>query len=445
MEEVFAWHERPGALRRLTPPWVDVEVLESEGGIRDGARVVLRIRKGPLDVRWELEHLDFEENRRFRDRQVSGPLAHWVHTHRFSPTEEGGTLVEDVVEWKAPLGSAGDLFAVPTVERELRRLFAFRHRRMRNDLDLHARREDVRPLTVAISGSSGLIGSALADLLTTGGHTVVPIVRHRDEAGKGSIFFDWRSEEIDVAGLERTDAVVHLAGEPIPGIRWTADKKRRILESRVKSTRFLAKTMAGLHAGPSTLVNASAVGYYGGRGDEILDESKGPGRGFLADVCREWEAATERAERSGVRVVRLRTGFVLSAAGGALGTMLLPFKLGLGGRLGDGRQYVPWIDLDDEVGIILHALTTSDVKGALNLTAPHPVPQSTFSDTLGRVLGRPTIVPLPGFAVKALLGEMGKELLLRGQRAKPERTLASGYSFLFEGLEESLRFQLGRP
>jgi uncharacterized protein (TIGR01777 family) len=202
--------------------------------------------------------------------------------------------------------------------------------------------------------------------------------------------------------------------------------------------------MAELHAGPSTLICGSGVSYYGDRGDEILNEQSSPGRGFLAGVCRAWEEATKRAERSGIRVVNVRTGFALSPAGGALGSMLLAYQLGMGGRVGNGRQYLPWIDLDDVIGIIYHALMKGDVRGPLNLTSPRPVPQATFANALGRVLGRPTVVPLPGLAVKALFGEMGEETLLAGQRAYPRRTEEAGYRFLYDDLEASLRHKLGR-
>lgn len=445
-DEVFAWHERPGAFERLTPPWADVTVLEREGGIRDGGRVLLRVSKGPLDVKWELRHRDYEEGRRFRDEQVSGPLSSWVHTHRFLPADDGGTVVEDEVEWEPPLGAAGEMFAHRAVEKELRRLFAFRHRRLRHDLDLHARYADRPRMTVAVSGASGLIGSALTHVLTTGGHRVVPMVRRRSELDEhdGGVYWNWRRDEIDRDALEKADAVVHLAGEPLFGLRWTEQKKRAIWDSRVKGTELIARTMAGLHTGPATLVSGSAVGYYGNRKDEIVTEKSSPGKGFLAELCQAWEDATTRADRSGVRVVRVRTGLVLSAAGGALETMLMPFKMGLGGRLGSGRQYFPWIDLDDEVGILLHAVMDDTVKGPLNATSPHPVPQATFADTLGRVLGRPTVVPVPKLAIRSLFGEMGKELLLQGQRARPDRTRDVGYDFLMEGLEESLRFHLGK-
>ncbi|NNK63846.1 MAG: TIGR01777 family protein, partial [Gemmatimonadetes bacterium] len=232
-------------------------------------------------------------------------------------------------------------------------------------------------------------------------------------------------------------------GEPINGVRWTTAKKKAIRDSRVIGTRTLAAAISGAHD-VKTLVSASAVGFYGGRKDEILSEKSARGTGFLADVCVEWEAATERAEGAGVRVVKVRTGLVLSPAGGALPVMLTAFKSGLAGRVGNGRQYVPWIDLDDCVGIFYHALMESGVRGVLNGTAPNPVTNATFTDVLGRVLRRPTVVPVPALAVRAMLGEMGDELLLRGQRARPEATLAAGFDFRYEGLEEALRHQLGR-
>ena len=249
---------------------------------------------------------------------------------------------------------------------------------------------------------------------------------------------------MDPAGLEGVDAVVHLAGESIAAVRWTESKKREILESRERGTRLLARSMAQLDRPPATLVSASGVNYYGDRGAELLTEESPPGEGFLARVCRSWEKATEEAEDAGVRTAHFRSGMVLSPAGGALGTMLLPFRLGVGGRLGSGRQYVPWIDLDDHVALILHALSHSSVEGPVNAVGPGPVPNATFTSTLGRVLGRPTLIPVPALGVRALLGEMGEELLLSGQRAVPRKAESSGFDFFSEDLETALRHQLGR-
>lgn len=446
VETVFAWHERQGALERLTPPWGEVEVVEREGGIRDGARVVLRVHGGPTSFTWELRHRDFELNRRFRDEQVSGPLESWVHTHGFAPGPDGGTELEDVVEVEPPLGAAGDLLAPGFIERELDRLFPFRYRRLQNDLDRHAAHADRPRLTVAITGSSGMIGSALRHFLTTGGHRVLRMVRDRDEVGEDALYWNAREGEIDVDRLEEADAVVHLAGESIAGGRWTDEKKEAILESRVRGTKLVARALAELEgSGPSTLVSMSAVGFYGDRGEERLDESSAPGEGFLSEVTRAWEASTAVAEKAGIRVVKVRGGMVLSPGGGALGKMLFPFKMGVGGRLGSGKQYMSWIDLDDVVGILHHALMTDSLQGPVNATAPNPVTNATFTSALGRVLGRPTVIPVPSLAVKAVFGQLGEELLLQGQRVLPRKALESGYRFAFEGVEESLRFQLGKP
>lgn len=443
LREVFAWHEKPGALRRLTPPWEDLRVAHASGGIRDGAKVELVMKKGPIDLTWHIEHRDFIQDRQFVDVQVKGPFERWVHTHRFSSDEGGGTLMEDEVEWEPPMGMAGEFFAGPMVQRDLERGFAFRHRRLAHDLDLHKTFADRPRLKVAITGSGGLIGRALSALLTSGGHQVVPMVRSRSRAVDGAVFWDPMAGHVDTEGLVGVDAVVHLAGEPINGVRWTRAKKDAIRDSRVKGTRTLSEAIAGLHD-VKALIMASAVGYYGGRKDEIITETSGRGKGFLADVCVEWEAAAKRAEGAGVRVVKVRNGLVLSPGGGALPVMLTAFKSGMAGRVGNGRQYVPWVDLDDCVGIFYHALMNPSIKGVLNGTGPNPVTNATFTDILGRILSRPTVVPVPALAVRAMLGEMGDELLLQGQRARPEATLAAGYRFRYEGLEDSLRHQLGR-
>ncbi len=442
-DEVFAWHTRPGALQRMTPPWEDVRI-ERPAEIRDGSRAVLHLKKGPVDLTWEVEHKQVQPGRGFVDEQVRGPFERWVHHHRFLPAEGGGCVVEDEIDWEPPLGSAGDLLASPLVERDLRRGFAFRHRRLAHDLSLHRAFRDRPRLTVAMTGSGGLIGSALGHLLTTGGHRVIPLVRSRDAAGPDAIYWNVERQEIDAERLRGVDAVVHLAGEPINAVRWTEAKKKAIRDSRVQGTELLARAIASQPDGPSALVMASAVGYYGGRGDEIVTERSGPGRGFLAETCVQWEAAARRAEGAGIRVVKIRNGLVVSPAGGALPMVTAAFKTGLGGRLGSGRQYVPWVDLDDVTGIFHHALMDGTVRGALLAAAPHPLPNAAFTDVLGRVLHRPTLVPVPSLAVKAMLGEMGDELLLKGQRVRPEATLAAGYRFRYESFEDSLRHQLGR-
>ena len=445
-DEAFAWHERSGAFERLAPPWEDVEVVSRSGGIRDGADVHLKVHKGPVALDWHLRHVDHVPGERFVDEQVSGPFEHYRHEHRFLPGEEAGTtLLEDHLRWDVPLGAAGEFLGGTRVARDLDRTFRFRHTRLAQDLALHSRFADAPRKRVAITGASGLIGAALSNLLTTGGHEVVPVTRNRAaaEAGKG-IWWSIEDDAIDEEGLVGVDAVVHLAGEPINAVRWTAEKKKAIRESRVQGTRLISRVVAQLPGGPEALICASAVGYYGDRGDEVMTEESSRGRGFLAETVEAWEAASRRAEGAGIRVARLRFGLVLTPAGGALPKMLWAFKSGLAGRIGSGRQYVPWIDLDDVTGLLYHAVMDGSMKGVLNGTAPNPVTNATFTDILGRVLHRPTVVPVPSLAVKAALGEMGQELLLKGQRARPVRTEKLGYRFRFRDLEESLRHQLGR-
>jgi len=442
-EEVFDWHERPGALERLTPPWADVQVVHRSGGIKDGGKVGLRIKRGPTSFRWDLRHLDYVYGKQFRDEQVSGPMRSWVHTHSFAPHPDGGTAVEDEVEVAPPLGSAGAALGPVFVRRELNRLFRFRYRRLFTDLARHAKYADRPRLRIAISGASGMVGSSLRHFLTTGGHEVIPLVRDSRNLEGGAVFWNPATGVIDEKSLTRVDAVVHLAGTPIANGRWTEARKRSIKQSRVRGTELLARTLATMKNGPKVFVSASAVGFYGDRGAANMTESDRAGKGFLAEVCRAWEGATKPAERAGVRVVTLRTGVALSPAGGALGQMLLPFKMGAGGRLGSGKQYMSWIDLDDLTALIYHALYDDSLRGVVNATAPHPVTNATFTSALGRALGRPTVLPVPGLAVKAAYGELGTELLLWGQRVLPRKITEAGFDFFYDGVEESLRFQLG--
>jgi uncharacterized protein len=302
-------------------------------------------------------------------------------------------------------------------------------------------------MKVAVSGSSGFIGAHLVDELETEGHEVVRLVRPGGPAGSGTIRYDPDSGAIDAAAMEGLDAVVHLAGVGIASRRWSGGHKKRVLESRVNGTSLLARTLSTLKQPPSVWLTASAVGYYGDGGDEILTEDSPSGDGFLAAVCRAWEAAAAPARESGIRVLRFRTGtMVLSPSGSALQRILVPFRLGLGGRLGSGRQWWSWISLDDELGAIRFLLDRTDISGPVNLTAPQPVTNEEFTRVLARVLGRPALVVVPPLALRAGLGaQMADELLLWGQRAIPARLTAAGYDFRHADLETALRAMLARP
>ena len=286
-------------------------------------------------------------------------------------------------------------------------------------------------MRVAVTGSTGLVGSALVEHLVAKGHEVVRLKR--------PAHWDPDKRTVDVSAFSDIDAVVHLAGENIAGGRWTAARKKRILESRVKGTKLIAETIAKMERAPQVLVSASAIGYYGDRGGEVLREESAAGAGFLPDVCRQWEAATDAATRKGIRVVHLRTGLVLSGKGGALGKMLLPFRLGLGGKIGSGNQYWSWISIDDLCAGILHCIQANTLHGAVNMVSPSPITNLEFTKVLGGVLSRPTILPMPAFAARLVLGEMADALLLASARVEPAKLLASRFVFRHKDLETTLK------
>jgi uncharacterized protein (TIGR01777 family) len=293
---------------------------------------------------------------------------------------------------------------------------------------------------VLVSGSSGLIGSAVVRALRRDGDDVVPLVRSGGD-GRSAVAWDPASGRFDAVGAEGADAVVHLAGRSIAG-RWNAEGKQAIRESRVVGTRLLAQGLADLTRRPPVLIVASATGYYGDRGDEILDESSSVGSGFLAEVCRDWEAAADPARRAGIRVVHLRFGVVLAKEGGALAQMLTPFRLGLGGKLGSGDQWMSWVALEDVVEVVRAAIS-GDASGPLNVVAPNPVRNEEFTRTLGRVLSRPTFFSVPAFAARLAFGEMADEALLASSRAVPKRLLDAGFRFRHAELEDALRAMVG--
>lgn len=296
-------------------------------------------------------------------------------------------------------------------------------------------------MKILISGSTGLIGLALLPYLESAGHGVTRLVRSLQGAGEPSIEWDPARGVLDEKSLEGFEAVIHLAGENIAG-RWSPEKKERIRQSRVLGTRLLCDTLARLERPPHTLLCASACGIYGDRGDELLSEESEHGKGFLADVCRQWEAATDPAVRQGIRVVNLRFTMVLSPRGGALAAMLTPFRLGVGGPLGSGNQFTSWIAIDDAVQGIGHALATESIRGPVNFAAPHPVHNIEFARILGGVLHRPALLPAPAFALRLLYGEMADEVLLASQRIVPASLQAHGYQFLFPELGGALRHLL---
>lgn len=439
-KEVFAWHERPGALARLCPPWERVEIVAASGGIRDGARVKVRSKVGPLWLAWDVVHRDFRAGEQFRDVQERGPFAQWEHLHRVQPDGPGACLLTDEIRYRLPGGAMGRLLA-GGVRRKLERMFAWRHATTQADVERAAQHGAASPRRIVIAGASGLLGRALVPFLQTQGHTVVRLVR-RPTRDEGEISWDPARGELDAAALAGADAIINLAGENVGEGRWTTARREAILHSRVDATRTLVLALKKLPRKPAVLVNASAVGFYGDCGESVIGEDTPVGQGFLPEVCLAWETHAEGAARLGMRTALLRLGVVLTPAGGALAKMLPAFRAGLGGPLGGGRQWMSWVSIDDAVDAIYRAVLDPRWSGAANITAPHPVTNAEFTATLGRVLRRPAVLPVPGWVLRAAFGQMADEALLASTRAVPARLQAMGYEFRHPTLEAALRHLL---
>lgn len=446
--EVFAWHERPGAFARLAPPWQKIEVVSHTGGIRDGARVNLRTKIGPVWVKWDVEHRDYVEGVQFRDVQRSGPFAHWEHLHRVEPVpgEERACVLTDTITYKLPFGVAGQIGGGAFARAELARLFNYRHAVTKTDVESVTRYISVRPMTFLIAGASGLVGRALTAFLQTQGHTVIRLVRRASRAAD-EVSWEPADGRLDPQALRGVDVVVNLSGEGVADARWSPARKDAILRSRVDSTRTLVTAIGGVkheRLRPFVLISASAIGIYGERGDEVLDENAATGAGFLAEVCKAWEAEAVAADALGVRVVELRTGVVLTPAGGALPKLLPIFKTGMGGPLGRGQRWMSWISLDDLVGAIYHAVLDRRCDGPVNAVAPEPVTNADFTRELGGVLRRPAVLPVPPPVLRAVFGEMAEATLLASARVVPGKLTEASYVFRHKNVADALRHLLGR-
>ena len=435
LDEVFAWHTRPGAMRRLVPPWQPMRVIKETESLADGTAILGL----PGGLRWVARHdpAGYQPPNQFVDVLSSDGLmtmpprviGWWRHTHRFSEAGPGKTRMLDEVDTTVP-GPA------------LRSTFAYRHRQLAEDLAAHrdAAAAGAGQLVIAITGSSGLVGTALAAFLSTGGHRVIRLVRGAS-ANESERRWDPDNPTSDL--LSGVDALVHLAGESIAG-RFTESHRRAIRESRIGPTRRLAE-IAATTAGLRVFVSASAIGFYGHDcGDTLLDETSPRGKGFLADVVADWEAATAPAADTGRRVVMVRTGIVQSAAGGTLRLLRPLFAAGLGGRLGSGRQWLSWIGIDDLLDVYYRAIYDSRLAGPVNAVAPNPVRNADYTRALASTLKRPALLPIPSFGPRVLLGRQGAvELAEANQRVTPAALQALGHRFRQPIVEDALAHQLG--
>ncbi|MGW4393796.1 TIGR01777 family oxidoreductase [Amycolatopsis nivea] len=429
LAEVFAWHTRPGALSRLIPPWQPLRPVAEATDVRDGTAVLGL----PGGLRWAAEHQadGYDAPYQFVDQVVSQPFAAavpWRHTHRFTSEGQGSTRITDTVDTPVP----GFL---------LRSMFRYRHNQLAEDLASAARARTWRggPITVAVTGSSGLVGTAVCALLTTNGHRVIRLVR-RPPRTRDERRWDPAAPAADL--LAGVDALVHLAGASIAG-RFTERHKENLRASRIGPTRLLAELAA--RSGVETFVCASAVGYYGNdRGEQALAEDSDRGDGFIADLVAEWEDAGRAGAGAGVRTVSVRTGIVQSPRGGTLRLLLPLFAAGLGGRIGSGRQWLSWIGIDDLADIYLRAVLDETLSGPVNAVAPNPVRNSEYAEVLASVLHRPALLPVPALGPRLLLGDQGAaELALASQQVLPARLAALEHRFRHPGLEVALRHLTG--
>ena len=450
VDQLFSWHENPGAFERLTPPFEPVKVKKRKGGI-DGGEVHLQMNLGPIPLPWVARHHDYIKNEQFLDEQVSGPFASWNHAHLFEKIDAKSSKLIDKIDYKLPFGTVGKTFGGAFAEQKIKQMFAYRRNITKNDLVSQSKYSG-SPLNIAVTGGSGLIGSQLKPYLTTAGHSVENIVRGRPQKGELS----WNLENKTMSNLSGKDVVVHLAGEPISKplggmvpLPWTKWKRNEILKSRVEGTKLISEHIASLNNPPKVMICASAVGYYGDRGEDLLSESEESGDDYFSHVVSEWEKAAQPAIDAGIRVVFLRIAPVMSPLGGALQVLGNAARLGSSPPVAGGKQWWSWISLDDVVDVIYHSIINEKLSGPVNVASPNPVRQKEWASTLAKVIwGRfgplTGLIPVPGFVLKSVLGEFGDVLALSSIKIDSSKLLDSGYEFRFENLEDCFRHLLGK-
>ncbi len=443
MADVFKYHARLGAIERYSPPWDPIKVISRTGGIEKNAEVVIRMKAGPVPYRWHARHTDYEENRMFRDQQLRGPFAQWIHTHEFEPDGNNACYIRDQIEYRLLPHPLRKSLSYKLIESKLAPIFEYRHRTLKHDMRVQQQCGDRRPLTILVSGASGLIGSNLIPFLTTAGHNVLRLVRYQPFRSD-EIFWDPVDFQIDSGRLEGIDCVIHLAGENIGEGRWTDQKKDRIMSSRLKGTRLLAETISKMKKPPTVFLSASAIGFYGDGGDKELTETGKAGSDFISEVCRKWEETASIAQNSGIRTAMLRIGVVLDPRGGAMHRLLPFFKLGIKTGIAPGTQYVSWIGLNDTIDAFYHVICNSHLEGPINIVSPNPVIGDTLTKELASAAGGRLGIRIPEFAIKLGLGQMGKEVLLNSVRVLPEKLANSNFDYRYDKLNQLLNHVLGK-
>lgn len=434
--EAFAWHLRPRMMERSIPPWEDIKMIQTDGRPNiPGSKISMNARiVGCYWRKFLLEYSNYVPNESFNVIQNEGFCSDCEYTTSITPQSEHSCEVIDQFEFTHKLPKVFLPFMNGFIKKRLARLLQYKHEMIYNDLGLFEKYSFEKPLKILITGSHGFIGKNLTTFLEFAGHDVWHLSRVKKEGDTQTLVWD----DSD-ASFEGFDVVVNLAGENIGKGRWTRRKKERILKSRYEVTERLVEILKKLQHPPQTFINASAVGYYGDQGSDVVNESSPPREGlFISEVCEHWERSSRDLEEKGVRVVQSRFGMVLSSGGGALTKILIPFKLGLGGKIGSGHQYLSWVAIDDVIGALYHIMMTPSISGPVNVSSPNPVTNAVFAKKLSSYLKRWLGPPVPEFFIRMLMGQKGEELLLTSTRVEPKVLTESGYSFQFPKLQLAL-------
>ncbi len=433
----------------MIPPWSFLKIIKRNNGLEDGAICILVMQYGPLKLKWIAKHFGYIQDQIFQDEMIKGPLKTWMHTHSFAPNEISGCIMEDKIKYSLPYGLNRFSTFRNRINKTLIQMFSYRHRILQNDLKLWDLLKENRGKRILISGSTGLIGSALIPFLETAGeHKISKLVRPTSkypESDNSSNFRIWDPETgmIDPIDLEGFDIIIHLSGENLGG-RWSESKKKRIRDSRVKTTELLCNTLKKLKKPPSTLLCASAIGYYGNRGEEVVTEETTAGDGFLANLCVDWESHSKSVEAIGIRVINARFGLILSPRGGILKPLTLTSYLKTGIGFGKGTNVLNWVSIEDVIGCILYVIGNTNIRGPINVVSPNPVKASDFFETISKILENQIFLRIGYGSMKLAVGDFADTISDSNGVIKPQKLLTSGYPFMNTNLEDAVRLLLGR-